>query len=624
MAKLTLDDIVNLQNEGSAVNTMNGNSALTEAALEKTLSRDGTSPNQMTASLDMNSNRILNIPFAISAGEPVSLGQFNSAAIRYDIPQILTQNQQSQARANIGAGTGGSGGGGGASNVSSVFGRIGDVVATSGDYTVAQVTGAAPLASPTFTGVPAGPTAGPGTNSTQLATTAFVIANAPPGVQSFNARTGTVVPVAGDYTATQVTNTPAGNIAAVTVQAAINELDAEKANLASPTFTGNPLAPTPSAGDADTSIATTAFVDTSFVKTPATNTADKVPQWNGANSKTLKDGLTVGTGVNNLVQLDGSSKLPAVDGSALTNLPSTSSPSRPQGRLTLQTAVPVMVTTQSAKTAIFYTPYIGNQIPLYNGTNFVMTTFAELTVATTDTTKSPAAIGASKVNDWFVWSDAGTIRVGHGPDWTSDTVRSVGTALVMVNGILLNNAALTNGPAASRGTYVGTTRSNASSQLDWIYGTIANPPVSGAFHVWNVYNRVRAGTFLGSSVANWTNSSTTTVMMNSNASAFHSFVVGLSEDSLIAHNVQMSARSQPGDAPQVGIGYDSTTVFTIAIFGGSPSANSVSVSYTTTPAIGRHFVAALEAGGNATAAPTFYGSGGAGSYSTGLHLDCSM
>ena len=37
----------------------------------------------------------------------------------------------------------------------------------------------APLASPTFTGVPAAPTAAPGTNTTQLATTAFVIANAP-------------------------------------------------------------------------------------------------------------------------------------------------------------------------------------------------------------------------------------------------------------------------------------------------------------------------------------------------------------------------------------------------------------------------------------------------------------
>ena len=38
-------------------------------------------------------------------------------------------------------------------------------------------------------------------------------------------------------TAMQIANTPAGNISAVTVQAAINELDTEKANLSGATFT---------------------------------------------------------------------------------------------------------------------------------------------------------------------------------------------------------------------------------------------------------------------------------------------------------------------------------------------------------------------------------------------------
>jgi len=47
-------------------------------------------------------------------------------------------------------------------------------------------------------------------------------------VSSFNARTGAVVPVSGDYTAALVTNTPAGNIVATDVQAAIDELDTEK------------------------------------------------------------------------------------------------------------------------------------------------------------------------------------------------------------------------------------------------------------------------------------------------------------------------------------------------------------------------------------------------------------
>jgi len=73
-------------------------------------------------------------------------------------------------------------GGGGA--VSSVFARTGAVTASSGDYSVGQVTGAAPLVSPTFTGVPAGPTASVGTNTTQLATTAFVLANAGSGAVS--------------------------------------------------------------------------------------------------------------------------------------------------------------------------------------------------------------------------------------------------------------------------------------------------------------------------------------------------------------------------------------------------------------------------------------------------------
>jgi hypothetical protein len=47
-------------------------------------------------------------------------------------------------------------------------------------------------------------------------------------VNSFNTRTGVVVPAAGDYVANQITFIPVGNIAAVTTQAAIAELDNEK------------------------------------------------------------------------------------------------------------------------------------------------------------------------------------------------------------------------------------------------------------------------------------------------------------------------------------------------------------------------------------------------------------
>lgn len=49
------------------------------------------------------------------------------------------------------------------------------------------------------------------------------------GVTSFIGRSGAVVAAANDYSATQVSNTPSGGIAATTVQSALNELDSEKA-----------------------------------------------------------------------------------------------------------------------------------------------------------------------------------------------------------------------------------------------------------------------------------------------------------------------------------------------------------------------------------------------------------
>ena len=60
--------------------------------------------------------------------------------------------------------------------------------------------------------------------------------------------------------ATKLAFTPAGNIAATTVQAAVQELDTEKAPLASPALTGTPTAPTATADTNTTQLATTAFV----------------------------------------------------------------------------------------------------------------------------------------------------------------------------------------------------------------------------------------------------------------------------------------------------------------------------------------------------------------------------
>lgn len=61
MSKLTLATVTNISGqEATALAAINANSDLIEAALENTLSRDGTSPNVMSTDFDMNTNDILN------------------------------------------------------------------------------------------------------------------------------------------------------------------------------------------------------------------------------------------------------------------------------------------------------------------------------------------------------------------------------------------------------------------------------------------------------------------------------------------------------------------------------------------------------------------------------------
>lgn len=74
--KINLSPLNNLQNESTATATINNNNTIITAAVENSISRDGTQPNQMNSELDMNSNKIINLPDAISDQEPVTYGQF--------------------------------------------------------------------------------------------------------------------------------------------------------------------------------------------------------------------------------------------------------------------------------------------------------------------------------------------------------------------------------------------------------------------------------------------------------------------------------------------------------------------------------------------------------------------
>lgn len=71
--KITLQSVASIDN--SLLTAINNNNATLTTAIDNTLSRNGQSPNQMQSVLDMNSNPIINIPFATAPTQPVALGQ---------------------------------------------------------------------------------------------------------------------------------------------------------------------------------------------------------------------------------------------------------------------------------------------------------------------------------------------------------------------------------------------------------------------------------------------------------------------------------------------------------------------------------------------------------------------
>ncbi|MEO7344240.1 MAG: hypothetical protein ABIU85_05330, partial [Methylotenera sp.] len=122
---------------------------------------------------------------------------------------------------------------------------VGAMVDTLGGAAASGTGGLVRVTSAALLGTPTAPTAATSTNTTQIATTAMVqnvamtaalpaqSGNSGKFVTTDGTNASWVIPAA-----TAISNTPAGNIAATTVQAALDELDAEKAALAGAAFTG--------------------------------------------------------------------------------------------------------------------------------------------------------------------------------------------------------------------------------------------------------------------------------------------------------------------------------------------------------------------------------------------------
>jgi hypothetical protein len=295
----------------------------------------------------------------------------------------------------------------------------------------------------------------------------------------------------------------------------------------------------------------------------------------------------------------------------------------PGGRLTLTTAVPVTTADVAGAASHFYTPHRHNRIKLYDGTRWKWYTFAELTQAANDNTKSPAATEASLNYDVFVWDDAGTVRATRGPKWTagavagSDTARGTGansTELEFFEGRWVNKIAITNGPAARRGLYVGSIRSDGASQFN---------DTAAKRHVWNT-NGVARPLRAMDGTNSWTYTTATLRQANGSAANQVDFLIGLVGDAVEVSALHMAASDQAVGVITIaaGIGLDATNAHAADSTHqtGGNSASNVSLPLTAhyrgQPGLGRHFLALLEYS-SATGTTTWYGDN-AGDRQSGL------
>lgn len=314
---------------------------------------------------------------------------------------------------------------------------------------------------------------------------------------------------------------------------------------------------------------------------------------------------------NPIINAAASSSLVAGQGTSIDNtnpaLPVISvALSPPQGRLTTTSGVAVMTSNALAATTLYYTPSNGNMVPIYDGTKFVPRLFVQMSQLTTDTTKSPAACAADTNYDLFVWDDAGTLRCTRGPAWTNSgagtSARGTGagtTELDFTTPFATNKNAITNGPAANRGTYVGSIRTNASSQIDMSFGGSASGGVAGFNGIWNMYNRVLGAFVCIDNGASYTYNVDAIRRARNSANNQHTFFFGLPQDAYSCnYSMRVDTPATVNAFGQIGMGLNSITNFVQRVFIRTVAANiqigSPFCSLTRIPQLGHVVIAGLE------------------------------
>jgi hypothetical protein len=288
----------------------------------------------------------------------------------------------------------------------------------------------------------------------------------------------------------------------------------------------------------------------------------------------------------------------------------------PQGRLTLTSGAPVMSADVSAGVVVLYEPYVGNLIPIYNGTTMVPTTFSALQLSL------HSSHATNTIYDVFVFSNNGVVTIATGPAWSTSTAgagaRGTGagtTQLSRVGGLWTNavqitgrSGSITYTIGANLATYVG------SIYIDGSAGQISAHLSYGQnrkFGVWNAYNRKRIVMLAGDSTASWTNNTNTVRQSNGATGNKLTVFCGLPEEHVDITFTQATGQSTGAvDRPSHAIGWNSTTTVSGTRAGGYDAGNggskiSTTATYSPAPFIGINNVNALENG--ASTGGTFYG-----------------
>lgn len=268
-----------------------------------------------------------------------------------------------------------------------------------------------------------------------------------------------------------------------------------------------------------------------------------------------------------------------------------------QGRLTLTTNVPVTTSDVTAATTLYFTPYKGNQISLYDGsTTWNTRALTQISIAVPATTNT--------MYDVFCYDNAGTPTLEL-TAWTNDTTRA--TALAFQDGIYVKSGVTTR-------RYLGSFRTTGSS------GQTEDSVIKR--YVWNYYNRVLRAMSVIDTTDSWNYTLAAFRQSNANAANQLDLVIGVSEDSVFAQAYSMAFNASAGVNVSAGIGIDSTTVNSAqtrpssGILSGG-KASIVMATYNGLIAEGRHYLPWLEYS-QASGTTTWLGDGGGALRQTGI------